>query len=132
DLPATTYDVSVEAPQFKKHIESNVELNVGGRRTLDITLEPGDIAEVVTVEANPLTVELATPTVSTVINGDQVRELSLNNRNWVQLITLAPGVANDLADQVYVGTTNPAGQANTMNISVNAARSAQNTYTVDG
>ncbi|HEY8225336.1 MAG TPA: carboxypeptidase regulatory-like domain-containing protein, partial [Pyrinomonadaceae bacterium] len=132
DLPVTRYDVSVEAPHFKKHIESNVELNVGGRRTLDITLEAGDIAEVVTVEANPLTVELATPTVSTVINGDQVRELSLNNRNWVQLITLAPGVANDLADQVYVGTTNPAGQANTINISVNGARSAQNTYTVDG
>ena len=71
-------------------------------------------------------------TASTVISGDQARELSLNNRNWVQLITLAPGVSNDLADQVYVGTTNPAGQANTMNISVNGARSAQNTYTVDG
>src|SRR6185437_211962 len=28
--------------------------------------------------------------------------------------------------------TNPAGQANTINISVNGARSAQNTYTVDG
>ena len=132
DLPVTKYDVSVEAANFKKHIESNVEVSVGTRRTVDITLQPGDIAEVVTVEANPLTVELATPTVSTVINGDQVRELSLNNRNWVQLITLAPGVANDLADQVYVGTTNPAGQANTINISVNGARSAQNTYTVDG
>jgi hypothetical protein len=33
---------------------------------------------------------------------------------------------------VYVGTTNPAGQANTINISVNGARSAQNTYRVDG
>src|SRR5262249_20802505 len=76
--------------------------------------------------------ELNTTTVSTVINGDQARELSLNNRNWVQLITLAPGVSNDLADQVYVGTTNPAGQANTINIAVNGARSAQNTYTVDG
>jgi hypothetical protein len=50
----------------------------------------------------------------------------------VQLITLAPGVSNDLADQVYVGTTNPAGQANTINISVNGARSAQNTFTIDG
>lgn len=132
DLPVTTYDVSVEAPNFKKHIESKVQIDVGHRRTLDITLETGNIAEVVTVEANPLAVELSTPTAATVINGDQVRELSLNNRNWVQLITLAPGVSNDLADQVYVGTTNPAGQANTMNISVNGARSAQNTYTVDG
>src|SRR5204862_6829145 len=98
----------------------------------DNALEVGNVAEVVTVEANPIAVELSTLTVSTVISGDQARELSLNNRTWVQLITLAPGVSNDLADQLYVGTTNPAGQANTMNIAVNGARSAQNTYTVDG
>ena len=132
DLHATTYDVAVEAKGFKKHVETKVQVNVGIRRGLDIILEVGNIAEVVTVEANPVAVELSTPTVSTVISGEQARELSLNNRNWVQLITLSPGVTNDLADQVYVGTTNPAGQANIMSISVNGARSAQNTYTVDG
>src|SRR6185436_9362856 len=132
ELHAGLYDISVEAPNFKKHLENNVKLDVGQRRPVPITLEVGNVEEVVTVEANPVAVELGTPTVSTVINGDQARELSLNNRNWVQLITLAPGVTNDLADQVYVGTTNPAGQANTVNISVNGARSAQNTYTVDG
>lgn len=132
DLHVGVYDVTVEAPGFKKHIETKVQVDVGKARTLDIALEVGNVAEVVTVEASPIAVELSTPTVATVISGAQVRELSLNNRNWVQLITLAPGVTNDLADQVYVGTTNPAGQANTMNISVNGARSAQNTYTVDG
>jgi hypothetical protein len=132
DLPVAKYDVSVEAPSFKRHVESGVQVDVGTRRTLDVTLDVGDVAEVVTVESSPVAVETTNASVSTVINGDQARELSLNNRNWVQLITLAPGVTNDLADQVYVGTTNPAGQANTMNISVNGARSAQNTYTVDG
>ena len=132
DLHVGLYEVTVEASGFKKHVETKVQVDVGKSRTLDIALEVGNVAEVVTVEANPIAVELSTPTVSTVISGDQVREFSLNNRNWVQLITLAPGVSNDLADQVYVGTTNPAGQANTMNIAVNGARSAQNTYTVDG
>jgi hypothetical protein len=132
DLHAQTYDVAVEATGFKKHIASKVQVDVGKSVNLDIGLEVGNVSEVVTVEANPVAVELSTPTVSTIINGDQARQLSLNNRNWVQLITLAPGVSNDLADQVYVGTTNPAGQANTMNISVNGARSAQNTYTIDG
>src|SRR5215470_13192039 len=132
ELHVGLYDVTVEAPNFKKHLESNVKIDVGQRRGMMVTLEAGNVEEVVTVEANPVAVELSTPTVSTLINGDQARELSLNNRNWVQLITLSPGVTNDLADQVYVGTTNPAGQANTVNISVNGARSAQNTYTVDG
>src|SRR2546430_11688211 len=60
DLPVTTYDVTVEAKGFKKHIENKVEVHVGQRRALDINLEPGDIAEVVTVEANPVAVQLTT------------------------------------------------------------------------
>src|SRR6478736_6164075 len=131
-LPSGNYSLTVEAPGFKKSLQTGLKLDVNQRRAVDVVLEAGNIAEVVTVAADQVSVELTTPTASTVINGDQVRELSVNNRNFVQLVTLAPGVSNDLADQVYVGTTNPAGQANTMNIAVNGARSAQNTYTIDG
>src|SRR5262249_27666988 len=66
------------------------------------------------------------------INGDQVRELSLNNRNFVQLITLSPGVSASIADQIYVGSTNPNGQSNALQIAVNGVRSSSNTYTIDG
>ena len=131
-LPVGVYTVTVEAPNFKKSAQTGVKLDVNQRRTVDATLEAGNISEVVTVEAAPVAVELTTPTVSTVINGDQARELSVNNRNFIQLVTLAPGVSANLADQVYVGTTNPSGQANTVNISVNGSRSSQNTFTVDG
>ncbi len=131
-LPVAVYTVTVEAANFKKSVQTAVKLDVNQRRTIDLIMEAGNISEVVTVTADPVTVELTTPTASTVINGDQVRELSINNRNFVQLVTLAPGVTNDLADQVFVGTVNPDGQANTVNISVNGARSSQNTFTVDG
>lgn len=132
NLNTTIFNVTVEAPNFKKSVSTGVKVDVGQRRLVDVTLTAGKIDEVVTVEADAVSVELATPTAGTTINGDQVRELSVNNRNWVQLIALAPGVSNDLADQVYVGTTNPEGQANTINISVNGGRSSQNTFTVDG
>jgi len=133
DLPVSTYDVSVEASNFKKHVESRVKLDVGQRRSVDVTLQAGSISEVVTVEAAPLTVELTTPAASSVINGDQVRQLSINNRNFVSLVTLAPGVTNDLDDLVFTGTNNPETQVvNRTLISVNGARSTQNTFTVDG
>lgn len=132
NLTISTYTVTVEAANFKKSVSTDVKLDVGQRRTVDVNLEAGRIDEVVTVEADPIAVDLTSPTSGTVISGDQIRELSTNNRNFLQLVTLAPGVSNDLSDQIYVGTTNPAGQANTVNISVNGARSSQNTFTVDG
>ncbi len=132
NLPVSTYQITVEAANFKKSVQTAIKLDVGQRRTVDFALEAGNIAETVTVQADTVAVETTTPTASTVINGDQVRELSVNNRNFVQLITLAPGVSSNLSDQVFVGTTNPDGQANTVSISINGARSSQNTYTVDG
>ncbi len=132
NLPVGIYTVTVEAPNFKKSVSTDVKVDIGQRRAVDVALAAGRIDETVTVAADQVSVELSTPTASTTISGDQVRELSINNRNFVQLVTLAPGVTSNLADQVYVGTTNPDGQANTVNISVNGARSSQNTFTVDG
>jgi hypothetical protein len=132
NLQAGTYSVTVEATNFKKTVQNDIKVDLGQRRTIDVVLEAGNISETVLVNADPVAVELSTATASSLITGEQARELSLNNRNWVQLVALAPGVSSDLSDQVYVGTTNPDGQANTINLSVNGARSSQNTFTVDG
>lgn len=131
-LPVGNYEVTIEAPSFKKYVETAVKLDVNQRRTVDAKMEAGNITEIVTVEAEPLQVDLQTPTAANTITGTQVRELSLNNRNFVQLTTLMPGVSSGLDDSVYVGTTNPDGQANTVSISVNGARSSSNSWSVDG
>jgi hypothetical protein len=132
NLPSGIYQVTVESANFKKSVNTDVKLDVGARYSLDVALEAGSVSEVVTVEADPVSVDLTTPTSSTVISGDQVREIPINNRNFVQLVALAPGVSSNLDDQVYVGTVNPDGQANTINHAVTGARSSQNTFTVDG
>lgn len=132
NLAISTYSISVEAPNFKKSVKTDIKVDVGQRRFVDLTLEAGRIDEVVTVEADPVAVDLTSATSGTVISGDQVRELSINNRNFTQLVALAPGVSSDLSDQVYVGTTNPDGQANIVQLAVNGTRSSQNTFTVDG
>lgn len=90
-LPVAFYDVTVEATNFKKHIEARVKLNVNERHTVDLTLQPGNISETVTVTQEALQVDTQTATASTVINGGQVVNLPINNRNWAQLILLSPG-----------------------------------------
>jgi hypothetical protein len=133
NLPVSIYTVTAEAPNFKKTVQTNVKLDVNQKRTLDVVLEAGNISETVSVTADAVTVNLTTASSSTLISGDQVRELSINNRNFVQLVTLAPGVTNDLDDLVFTGTNNPDTQiVNRTLISVNGARSTQNTFTVDG
>ncbi len=133
NLPVSIYSVSVEAPNFKRYNQTDVKVDVGQRRSVDVVLQAGRIDETVTVQADAVAIETTTAQTSTVINGDQIREIAINNRNFVQLITLAPGVSNDLTDFVTAGTTTPeTGTVNTIQISVNGARSSQNTYTVDG
>src|SRR6185295_16030737 len=73
-LPSGNYSLTVEAPGFKKSLQTGLKLDVNQRRAVDVVLEAGNIAEVVTVAADQVSVELTTPTASTVINGDQVRE----------------------------------------------------------
>ena len=45
NIPSGVYDVTVEAPNFKKHIETGLKLNVSDKRTVDVTLEAGNISE---------------------------------------------------------------------------------------
>ena len=131
-LPSGTYDVVVEANGFKKHVDAAVKVQVNERRTVDVALETGSVSETVTVTSGQMQVDTQSAVASNVINGDQVRELSLNNRNWAQLILLSPGVSSNLQDQIYVGTTNPNGVSNALQIAVNGVRPNSNTYTVDG
>lgn len=132
-LPVSIYQVSVEASSFKRFVQTNIKLDVNQRREIEATLEPGDVSATVTVEADPVQVDLNSAVSGTLISGTQIRETPLNNRNWTQLILLSPGVSNNQDDLLNVGTTNPqTGAANTLSISVNGARSSSNTYRVDG
>ena len=132
NVPVNVYAITVEAPNFKRFVQTAIKVDVGQRRPVDVTLAAGNIQETVTVQADQVAVEASTPTASTTINGDQARELSINNRNWIQFVTLAPGVSNNLADLVPVGNFSPDGSPAIASISVNGARQSQNTYTVDG
>ncbi len=131
-LPIGHYAVAVEATGFKKSARTDIELNVNDRLTIDATLEVGATSETIEVQAQAVQVELQTATAAGLISNTEVRELPLNNRNFIQLVTLMPGVSSGLSDQAYIGTTNPFGQTNTVSISINGGRSSQNNWTIDG
>ena len=93
ELPATTYDLRVTAPNFKEHVTKAIELNVSSTTTVNVTMALGGATEQVVVEANAVQVETATGAVGNVIEGNEVRDLPLNGRSFAQLTQLMPGVS---------------------------------------
>ncbi len=91
-LPAGDYKVSAEFSGFQKQTKA-VVLQVGQSADLDFTLSPGQIEQRVEVEA---TSELAEPTrtqVSTVITENQIVNLPVNGREFIDFALLSPAVA---------------------------------------
>src|SRR5437868_163544 len=127
------YSVAAEASGFKKATVSAIQLHVNEKLTIDPRLQVGSSSESVNVEASALQIELQSATASGLITGTQVRELSLNNRNYEQLVGLMPGVTYGGDDQLYIGTTNPnSGQSNQVRFAINGGRKSMNNWTVDG
>ncbi len=126
NLPAGTYTVTVKAAGFQTWTSRDVVVNVAEKRTLDIQLSVGKVAETIEVSSSTQPVETTSSEQSQTITGTQIRELELNNRNFQQLLVLQPGVAANWGDQPGFGIN-----TNTT-VSVNGARTTANNWTVDG
>ena len=132
-LPIGTYTVKISAPGFKTASLTGLNLHGNDALTANRTLQIGSSEQQVTVEADAVQLNLENGMSQGLINGTQVRELVLNNRNYEQLLQLQPGVAyGGATDQLYVGVSLPAGTSNQVAFSVNGQRATANNWTVDG
>ena len=131
-LTIGVYSIKVEASGFRTTTRENIKLSVKDQLTINIPLEVGSTTEQVTVQAAPVAVELGTPANSSLMDGTQVRELSISTRNYEQLVALMPGVSSDNVDQIFIGNSLPSGLANVIPFSVNGQRNSSNNWTVDG
>src|ERR1043166_8851588 len=124
-IPPGTYDLSVKAQGFKEYLSKGLELSVNDRKTINIPLETGAVSESVTVTAEAPLIQ-TTPTVGDVVENRRVVELPLNNRHFMQLLTLVPGVSSDGTSEIGIGLTN------TVNFSINGTRRNAINFLVDG
>ncbi len=95
------------------------------RRPVQITLEVGAASETVTVTGDATQIQDSS-TGQQLIDGRQVVELPLNNRNFIRLVETIPGVSSDLDDESSFGLTSRA------SISINGLRRNAVNYLVDG
>lgn len=93
NLAIGTYRLTITKTGFKETSVSNLVVNVSSTTRQDVTLQTGSISEVVNITADNIQIETQSGTVGEVVSGEQVRELPLNGRSFVQLTQLQPGVA---------------------------------------
>ena len=126
-LPVGHYTVAAEVRGFKKFEQTDLPLNVGDRRTVDIKLQVGSTSESVVVEANAIQVQTESGEVSSVITGQQVTQLATNGRSLYTLTALIPGASSNMSD--YQSPTPVGGNAT---VSFNGLRQSHNLYMIDG
>lgn len=91
-LPAGTYKVTVEKEGFSTTVYEKVELAVGSKQTLDVTLKLGQAREVVTITEEPPLLEFTRSEIGGAVSPLEVKELPILDRNFAGLMYLIPGV----------------------------------------
>ncbi len=92
-LPPGMYRVTAELQGFKKLNRENIEVRVGDRLTLDLSLEVGGMEEVVSVTAESPLLELGNASAGQVIDEKRISLMPLSDGNPFQLARFVPGVA---------------------------------------
>jgi hypothetical protein len=123
-LPIGTYDISAGHAGFKKAVRKGVVLHVTERLGIDLSLEVGELATEIAVEASADQVRTESGDQGGTITGEQVRELQLNGRSFMTLLELIPGVVSNMSDRMDPNS-NP-------DVSINGTRSTASNFNIDG
>ncbi|HUJ38946.1 MAG TPA: TonB-dependent receptor [Candidatus Acidoferrales bacterium] len=116
-LPPCTYAVSVSAAGFKTSV-SRVDVEVGITVKQDFTLQVGQKAETVTVEAATPLVDYS-PGVNNEVDTKSIVDLPTEGRDFKSILALTPGVQRS-----------PGGGF--LDVSISGQRTTTNNYMIDG
>src|SRR5215471_1289095 len=87
------YEVRAERAGFKTAAQSGVILTVGGAAVLDLTIQIGEVSEIVEVKQEEPLIEPTKAELSRVVNERSIESLPIIGRNFVDFAKLSSGVA---------------------------------------
>lgn len=126
-----TYTLRVELQGFKTYEQTNLVLSPADTRGVDVSLEVGQLNEVVSVTSSPEIIQTETGAREGVLRAEQIDKLSIIGRSSLELLRILPGVvAPDQSTMQSVGFGS--GGNNTQGYTVNGVRSSNNTVSLDG
>lgn len=124
-LPPGNYTLTAEHTGFKKADVTDITVQVGQVKRIDVTLSIGQVTEEVTVSSEAAPVNTETAAIGEVIDNKIIQNLPLNGREFIQLAALVPGAesGNPKRGAVY---------SKGYSVGFNGARAQYNAYNIDG
>jgi hypothetical protein len=124
------YSVRAEAQGFKSQTKENVTLQVQDRLRVDFEMVIGSITENIVVSGQAAPIQTETSSLGQVVNSQQITDLPLNGRDYIQLATLTTGVVSTRSGtNGNVGGSSTGGQNSFV---ANGARGTLNNFLLDG
>ncbi|HLI84199.1 MAG TPA: carboxypeptidase regulatory-like domain-containing protein [Bryobacteraceae bacterium] len=127
ELPLGVFSLSASAPNFRPVSVSPIPVHAGDRLRRDFVLEVGEKSDIVTVVADPANPELESAEIRDVVGTQQVADLPVKDRQFLDLAMLSPGVVRPPG-----GTRGDALQQAGVLVNVLGQRSGHNLYLLDG
>jgi hypothetical protein len=100
-LPPGTYRVMMELDGFKTITITGIILQLGQESPINFQAELATVAESVTVTGESPLVDVTKAEISGVVAQDQIDNLPLNSRQYLNLALLMPGTSQDAARPYY-------------------------------
>lgn len=124
-LPPGDYEITVEAQNYKKAVVPTYKLTVGARADLDVSLEVGQLSEIVNIstEDQPI-IETSRTTVANTIDETRIENLPINQRDYLGFATTISTVNR--------GNDRPIGPAPSSGLNIGGQRGRSTLVQVDG
>jgi hypothetical protein len=133
-VPIGTYTIRAESQGFQIVEQRDVRLQVDEHRDVPFTMSPASVTSTVEVSATEVAVETTNPTLGQVITSEQVAQLPLNGRDFVQLATLTPGTTQETNPNSFF-TSSASSEVATRGVyslSVGGSRAQSTDWLLDG
>ena len=133
-LPVSIYTIHVESQGFQITEQKDIKLQVDEHREVNFSLNPASVSQTIEVSAEQVAVETTNPTLGQVITEQQVADLPLNGRNFVQLATLTPGVTQETNPNSFFngGPSSEVSTRGSFSLSVGGSRASSTDWLFDG
>ena len=124
-IPPGTYKITVEAPSFQGQTREGIILDVSQNLSVDFSLKVGAANETVEVKGSGVQLQTEDAVTGQVVNRRFVNDLPLEDRNFTDLVFLAPGVTET---NVPFSKTSNGG----INFNSNGSRNSTSDVLIDG